>query len=226
MSADAASGAPALPARAALVFAAPGRLFDELRGRPTWIGALLLVVALSLLGALLIPKEIYFDTFLSRAPAEAPAEAVRQQAEFFYGLRYLFAAVAPPALIAAIAGSLLFVFNVILGGEARFVQLFAATAHAFLIASVGGLITIPIIRATGDLQSALALNLLVPGLEEGFLYRLLHGMSVFGLWTAVVLGIAVSRLYPKRESGGAVGTVVGLYVAMQLMGALLGGVTA
>lgn len=226
MSAEGAPGRPALPVRAGLVFTAPGRLFDELRERPAWIDVLLLIVGLSLVGTFFIPKEAYLATFLGQAPADAPAEAVQQQAEFFYGLRYVFAAVAPPVVVTIIAGFLLFVFNVILGGEARFIQLFSATAHAFLITSVGGLLTIPIIRATGDLQSALSLNLLLPGLEEGFLYRLLHGMNVFGLWTAVVLGIAVSRLYPKREAGGAIGTVLGLYLAVKLLGALMGGLTA
>lgn len=211
-----------------MVFAAPGELFDELREAPRWIGMLLLVVALSLLGTFFIPKEVYVEGFLSQArlPADAPPEAmeqVRGQAEFFYGLRYVFAAAAPPVVIAVIAGFLLFVFNVILGGEARFGQLFSATTHAFLIASVGGLLAVPIIRATGDLQSVLALHLLVPGLEEGFLYRLLHGMNLFGLWTAVVLGIGMSRMYPKREAGGAIGTVVGLYVAVKLAAAFLGG---
>lgn len=223
--ADRADGdeAPGLPLRAALVFAAPGRLFDALRERPAWIGMLVLVVALSVLTAYLIPEEAYVQAFLDQAPPDAPEEVARQQAELFYGLRYLFAVLAPPVIVAVIAGLLLFVFNVVLGGEAGFGQLFSASVHAFLVPVVGGLLTVPIIRATGDVQTALSLHLLVPGLEEGFLHRLLRGMNVFSLWACGLLGVAVDRLYPDREVGAAVGIVLGLYLAWKLAGAVVGG---
>lgn len=215
---------PGLAARAAYVFMAPGRLFDALRESPAWLGMLVLVVVLSVVGAYLIPEEAYVQAFLSQAPPDAPEEAVRQQAQAFYGLRYVFSVLAPPVVVVIVAGALLFVFNVILGGRAGFGQLFSASTHAFLIPAVGGLLTIPIIRATGDVQSSLSLHLLVPGLDEGFLHRLLSGMNVFSLWACVVLGIAVSRLYPEREVGGAVGWVLGLYLAWKLAGAAVGSI--
>ncbi len=218
--------APSLATRATLVFAAPGRLFDALRENPAWIGMLALVVALSMLSAFLVPQEAYVEAFLSQAPPDAPEEAVRDQAELFFRLRYPIAVVAPLVIVTVVAGVLLFVFNVILAGRASFTQLFSGSAHAFLIPAVGGLLTIPIIRATGDVQSTLALHLLVPWLEEGFLFRLLQGMNVFSLWACVVLGIGMSRLYPEREPGGAVATVLGLYLAWKLAGAVLGGLAA
>lgn len=220
------AGTPGLPTRAMLVFAAPARLFDALREEPRWIGMMLVVVALSLLSALLIPEDVYVQAFLDQAPAEAPAEAVRQQADLFYGLRYAFAALGPPLVVLVIAGFLLFVFNVILGGEASFSPLFSATTHAFLIPALGGLLTVPVINATGDLNSALALHLLVPGLGEGFLLRFLQGLNVFGLWASAVLGIAVARLDPARELRGAAGTVLGFYVGLKAVFALLGGLGA
>ena len=222
MSAD----GPGLPARAAWTFAAPGRLAESLGERPAWIDATLALVALSVLSAFLIPQEVYVQAFASQAPADAPSEAVRQQAELFYGLRFVFAVLAPPLVVAIIAGVSLFVFNVILGGRATFRQLFALSAHAFLIPTVGGLLTIPIIRATGDLQSSLSLHLLVPGLEEGFLHRLLQGTNVFSLWACVVLGIGVERLYDERGLRGAVGTFLGLYLAWKVLAALAGGLAS
>jgi len=215
--------APSLPARATLTFAAPGRLGEALRERPAWLDVLLLLVGLSVLSAALIPEEVYVDAFLSQAPPDAPEEAVRQQAELFFGLRWVFAVLAPPLVVAVIAGVSLFVFNVVLGGAASFRQLFSLAAHAFLIPTVGALLTIPIIRATGDLESSLSLHLLVPGLDEGFLYRLLRGTSVFSLWACVVLGVGVERLYEGRSLRFAVGTYLVLYGAWKVLAALVGG---
>lgn len=221
MSAD----APSLPVRAAWVFGAPARLAESLRERPSWIDGLLLLVALSVLSAFLVPEEVYLEAFASQAPADAPDEAVRQQAELFYGLRFVFAVLAPPVVVTVIAGVILFVFNVVLGGRATFGQLFSLSTHAFLIPTVGGLLTIPIIRATGDLQSTLSLHLLVPDLGEGFVRRLLMGTNVFSLWACVVLGIGIERLYDERGVRGAVGTILGLYLGWKVLAAVAGGLT-
>lgn len=218
--------APALPTRAALTFAAPGRLAASLRDRPAWLDVLLLLVGLSVLSAALIPEEIYIDAFLSQAPPDAPEEAVRRQAELFFGLRWVFAVLAPPVVVAIIAGLSLFVFNVVLGGAASFRQLFALSAHAFLIPTVGALLTLPIIRATGDLESSLSLHLLVPGLDEGFFFRLLRGTSVFSLWACVVLGVGVERLYEGRTLRVAIGTYLLLYAAWKVLAAAAGGLAS
>lgn len=219
---------PGLAARAAYVFMAPGRLFDALRTSPAWLGMLVLVVVLSLVGGFLIPQEVWVDSLLAQLPTDAPPEAVesaRGRAEALYGLRFVFSLLFPVATIVFVAGLLLFLYNVVLGGEARFGQLFSATTHAFLVVAVGGLITVPIIRASGDIEAAFALHLLVPGLDdEGFLFRVLKGITVFGVWTSVLLGIAVSRIYRRREAGAAIATVLGLYLAMKLAGAVLGGI--
>lgn len=214
---------PNLAVRTAQVFVAPGRLFDLLRERPVWAGAIVLVAVLSLAASLLIPESLFREMFMAGVPAGTDPAAVEGQIEFFATFRHVMSAVLPPVVVVVVAGLLLFVFNLLFGGEARFRQLLSATSHGMLISSVGGLLTVPILRATGDIQTAMALHLLVPGLEEGYLYRLLHGVNVFSLWTAVVLAVAVSRIYPSRSVGGAAATILGLYVAMKAVFALFGG---
>lgn len=214
---------PNLAVRVGQLFVAPGRLFDRLRERPAWLGAMLLVVALSLAGSLLLPEQLFRDAFMSGVPEGTDPAAVQGQMEFFLTLRHVLSAVIPPIVIVLTAGLLLFLFNLVLGGEASFRQLLSASAHAMLITTVGGLVVLPIMRATGDVQTALALHLLVPGLEEGYLYRLLHGLNVFSLWTAVVLAVAVDRIYPSRAFGGAAATILGLYVGLKAVFALFGG---
>lgn len=204
----------------------PGRLFDRLRERPAWIGALVLMMAAGAVTTWLMPDELLREAVTMNMPADAPAEQVETAARFARIGGYAGAALGPPIVTAIVAGLLLFVFNVVMGGAARFRQLFAVTAHSLLIPAVGGLLVLPLMIANNDPQTALALHLLVPGLEEGFLYRLLHGLNVFGVWTTVLLGLGVSRVYDDRGFGGSAAVLLALYVGMKLGWALLGGLGA
>ena len=215
---------PNLAVRAVQVFAAPGKLFDRLRERPVWLGAMLLVVALSVVSSLLIPEELVRQAFLAGVPEGTDPSEV-QGIETMMSLRHGFAVVVPPIVMVILAAVLLVVFNLLFGGRASFRQLLSATTHAMLIPTVGGLLTLPILQATGDLETTMALHLLVPGLGEGYLYRFLHGLNVFSLWAAVVLAVAVSRVYPSRTVGSAAATILGLYVAMKAITAVFGGMS-
>lgn len=217
---------PALPTRVVQLFVSPAKLFDGLRERPAWLGALGLLVALGGLAAFLLPTELMEQAMLAQAPPDAPPEQLEQMEQiasaaawtkYLVVLFWVFAA-------AAVPGLLITVYNFALGGTASYRQLFAATVHALLIPVIGGLATLPLILQTGDIQTALALHLLVPGIDtDTFLYRLLLGLNVFGLWCCVVLGVAVSRIYPDRTAGNAAMVVLGAYVLFKALAALAGG---
>lgn len=207
---------PSLPVRLAQVFFSPGDLFERLRERPAWVGALLVIVALNVAATLAMPEELFRQMLAERMPPDADP----RQLEGALGVARVWgAAVAllgPPIVIAVLAGAVLLVYNVLLGGEATFRQLYSASAHAFFISVVGGVLVLGLMIARGDPDVALSLHLLAPGLEEGtYPFRLLRGLHVFGLWTAVVLGIAVGRIYPRRSGGSAALLLVGLYVAFK-----------
>lgn len=215
---------PGLHVRLGQLVASPGRLFEGLRAEPAWIGAMALLVAASLVTTLLLPEEIIREAMLAEAPADADVSSLEDAMGIARIAQYVFSVLGPPLVTLIVAGVLLFVFNVVLGGEAAFRQLFSVSAHALLIPFLGGLVVLPLIISTGDPQTALALHLLVPGLEaDGYVYRLLHGLNVFGLWACAVLGIAMSRLYPARTTGMAAGVIGGLYVGMKAVAALFGG---
>lgn len=214
---------PNLAVRVWELVMSPGRLFDRLRERPAWIGALVLMVVVALISTWIMPEEILREAATVNMPEDASPEQVESAVGFARIASYIGSVIGPPVAVAVVAGVLLFVFNVILGGAARYVQLFSATAHAMLITTLGGILVLPLVLSSGDPQTALALHLLLPGVEEGFLYRLLHGLNVFGLWAATLLGLAVSRIYPGRTFGGAAGAVLGMYVATKLLWAVLGG---
>lgn len=212
---------PGLPARIVQVFVSPAALFDRLKERPVWIGMMLLLVAVSVVSSFLVPEEVMRELVRTQLPADAGEAQIDQAVGFARVWGRVMAVVGTPVTVAVIAGILILVYNVLLGGDGRYGQLFSATTHAFAIYTVGGLLTLALIVSRGEMTT-LSLNLLIPGLEEGFLFRLLRGINFFSLWTAAVLGIAVSRIYPKRSAGAATVLLIVLYVLLAAIFAALG----
>lgn len=212
---------PNLFTRFIQVFVSPGALFERLRERPLWVGAVILVVVLSIGSNLLLPDEVTRQVLEQQMGPEATAEQIDRTVAIVRVWGRVASVAFPPLVIAAIAGILILIYNVFTGGEATYRQLFSASAHAFFIYTVGGLITLALILARGEVVT-LSLNLLLPGMEEGYLFRLLRGLNVFSLWTGAVLGIAVSRIYPGRSAGRAAAVIIGLYVVLVAIFALFG----
>lgn len=214
-----AEGLPNLAVRFGQVFFSPGELFDRLRERPAWIGAILLLIALNLLAVLLMPEDLLRQMMEAQIPGGAdPAQAQEQMDTMmrFGRISSVIGSLVMPLLATAvISGVVIAIYNGILGGEAAFRQAFSVTAHASFIYAVGGLLTLGLMIARGEPGVSLSLHLLVPGLGEGYLYRLLRGLGFFGLWTSVVLALGVTRLYPKRSFGNAAAVLLGLYVAFK-----------
>lgn len=219
---------PNLAVRAGQVFYAPGALFDRLRARPAWVGAVGLLVGLSLAATVLLPTELLVEAMQAGVPPDADPEAARSVEDFaestlFQVFRFGGAVVFPLLQALVLAGLVMFIFNLVLGGSASFEQALSASAHALIIYAVGSLLVVPLILQTGDPETLLALDLLVPGLDpEAFLGRFLGGLNVFALWSAAVLGVGVGQLYPARSAGSSAALLVGLYAAAKLLTALLG----
>lgn len=215
---------PALPARLAQVVFSPGALFEKLRERPVWLGALLTLVVLSVAANLLIPEELIRQAVMEQLPDDADSSSVETAIRVAGVLRLIGPIVFPPLLAVFLAAVVLLIYNLLGGGEASFAQATSATSHVLFIPTLGGLLTVPLMLAAGDVQVTLGLHLLMPGLDsEGFAYNFLHGLNFFGIWAAVVLGIAVSRIYGRRSAGSSMALFLSLYVVMKAAGAALFG---
>lgn len=219
-----ASGVADLPIRAALVFVAPGTLFDRLGRNPAWMGMLALAVVLSVGSVYVLPTDLMEQLIRSQMDAEAAEADVQTVVGAGRWLAYTGAVLIPPMLAALLAGLLYFTYTLMLGGRGDFAQLFSAAVHATLIVVVGELVLSAVMIAGGDPEIRLALHLLLPGLDpDTYAYAFLRGLNVFSLWTAAVLGIAVGRLYDRRSGGAAAALLIGLYVAMKAAVPLVAG---
>lgn len=166
---------PGLLVRAGQVIVSPGRLFDRLRRRPVWLGALLLVAAAGLLWAALIPEELLVEAARRSLPSDMEAAEVERIARFSRYGNFVGAVVGPFLVATIVAGIVFFAYTVVLGGEATYRQTFSVTAHALIIPAAGTLLTVPLVLSTGDVQTVLALHLLVPDPDaDAYLFRFLR----------------------------------------------------
>jgi len=205
--------------RVVQVFVSPGALFDSLKRRPVWIDAMLLLIALGVAAQLLIPEETLRRVMEAQLPAGSDPAQLDQIVGIARKWGVAIAAITTPISVAAVAGLLMLAYNVILGGEATFRQLFSATTHAFLILTAGGFLVLGLVL-TGSDQVVISPALLLPDLGNGYLARFAYRINLFAIWNSVVLGIAVSRIYPKRSAGGATAYLLVLYAMVVAVSAL------
>jgi hypothetical protein len=224
---DAPAAEPPLPnlaVRVGQLFVSPGKLFDALRRQPKWLGALLLVVGIALLSSVLIPSDIITESLrqqMLRSRPDAPAEAIQKGLAMARIFTFVGPVVFMPLVIVVVSAVFFLIYEMGLGGEAGFRAVFSATSHTMLIPTIGGLATLPVVIKAKDLQATLTMDLLTPGLDHaGYAYRFLHGIGFFGVWAAVVLGIALSRIYPKRSAGGSISLVLVFYLGLKAVQAI------
>lgn len=209
------SGTPeAIPVRLVRVFVAPGRLFAALRQRPLWFTATLLGAALVVLSTALIPGEIWDETMRQQMletggqlPEGIDFGTIQRVAAAVFGGVFWF------VWVFLLAGILSVVFAFVLGDDGRYRQYLAVTAHALLIAAVGGLATVPLRIVRRD--PGLTLNVgLFADLEPGYLMNFLTTLDLFLLWSYVVMAVGVHEIDPRRSWASAAAILLTVAVVL------------
>ena len=157
---------------------------------PTWVAPLLLLLALGVLAAFLIPEEVVEQStrkMLSKMPGMGGAAAAELDSHDYSPTsvtNLLSGAVGMTIVALFTALWALLLFRGILGGEGRFKQYFSMVLIAGFVAFAGGLVSIPLQIRSNDLFATLSVGTLLPFLGEGFLRtwmncdRPLHHLAV------------------------------------------------
>ena len=148
------------------------------------------------------------DQFYDQMEARAP------MARYYAAGSILFFG---PLVSAVVAGIILLIFNVVLGGEARYKQAFAVVAHAEVLNALQQLFILPLNYVRETMASATTLAVFLPMLNEtSFFARFLGWIDLFRIWWLVSLAIGAAVLY-KRKSGPIAWTLIGVYVVFALV---------
>lgn len=126
-----------------------------------------------------------------------------------------------PLFSAAVSGILLLVFSTLMGGTAKFKQVFAIGAHSGVVSSLSGVITAGLILSgaepTGTTPPGTNLGIFVPMLEEtSFITSFLSSIDLILVWWILSLSIGLGVLY-KRRTGGIATSLICVYVVLALI---------
>ena len=216
---------PGLFSRYVRVFTAPDTLFQGLRRRPHWAGAMLLGSCIVLAGAILLPPELTIATMRERILEQGrtfPPGSAGQMTVVRYGgavAAFVFWAV----MLAVFAGVVTVFFAFLLGHEGSYRQYLAVVAHAHLISATSNILHVPLRIAAEDAQLLLSLGAFAIFLEPGYMLRLLSFLDLFGLWAWVLVGLGVARIGRKESAVGASVIVMVIPVTMAAVLAIFTG---
>jgi hypothetical protein len=126
-------------------------------------------------------------------------------------------AISLPLMGLIIAGIALGVFNAILGGAAKFKQVYAIVSHSGVVITLATLFGLPLAYARETMSSTTNLGVFLPFLDESsFPARFLGSIDLFQIWWIVSLSIGLGVLYRKR-TGPIATTMIIIYVAIALI---------
>ncbi len=220
-----------LPARLIGVLTSPGATFRSVVAHPAWFGVLAVQIVVTALAFVVFfstdaGKAAYVDQAVSSIESFGGSvnadmyEGIQRQAEYARVIQPVSMLIFGPVVTALFAALIYGVFAV-LGGEARFKQVFAVVAHAGVVTSLQPLFTLPLNYQRQTMSSATNLGVFLPMLEEGsFLASLLGVIDLFYIWYVVVLGIGLAVLYRRRTTP----IVVGLLAVLVTIGVVIAAV--
>jgi hypothetical protein len=200
-------------------------VFQALRDKPVWFGALAVSAAVLFLSTVFIPTDVWIE--FSRAQIIESGQEVPAGFEAGGALVRIVSVIVGPiaffVMAFIISGVITLIFSIILGDEGRYSQYLTVMAHASIISSTGALLLLPLKLAQGDPSVTLNVGTFAFFLEEGYLYRVLKMIDLFGLWSFAVMAVGVSKIDPRRGFGSALTVFMLLAVGMALLFGLFGG---
>ncbi len=207
------------------IFTSPGRVFEHLKARPSWLVILLLVAA-----SIAILNIAFMSTQTGEELArQAVVEQVRGRgvtlSEEQLDQQFMIQKIAAPVvmfiwfpLLSLIITTLVYLaFNILLGGDATFRQVFSITSHVFPIVVLQALLTTGLIFMKNSLTANTSFAVFVPFLEQdNLVYMILRGFDIFFIWAFGLIALGTSKLYGFPGSKCA-GVVFGIYGGIAIL---------
>jgi hypothetical protein len=205
-------GAPplSLPARFLGIITAPKETFASVAAHPRWLGMMVLVTLIVAAGAALpmttdagreasLRQQVEQQEALGFPVSDQQYEGMRRTLPFIPYMTAGSILVGTVFMTLISAGILFVVFNVAMGGNASFKQLFAVLIHAGVISALQQLFTGPLNYFRGAVTSATNLAVLLPMVDsKSFLGRVLSMTDLFLIWYVLVLAIGLAVLYGRK----------------------------
>jgi hypothetical protein len=222
------AASPGLLARLIGVVFSPRETFEAVAARPRWLGvmAVTLVIGAACQYFILSSPELQ-DNIINRQiramEAQGPvSDAQVATVERFIGLMpsiYAGAAfIIGPLFVALIAGILMWIFTMLMGGNGTFKQVYAVVTHSGVVSTLAGIFSAALVLAgippSGVRPPGANLGVFVPMLEEtSFVAVMLTSIDLILVWWLITLATGLAVLY-KRRTGGIATTLIAIYLVI------------
>lgn len=217
------------------IFTGPVKVFEYLRLRPDYLTPIILAIILAIFSAVLIHDIAINDQIIKfeendRIPQEQKERILDGLEASKEGPRKLAGIIVFPILgviiiFALISAIFLFIGNVLLGGKARFKQIFSAYGYSFLIASIlGTIVKLPMMLSQQTTQIHLSPAVFLDSSAEGSaLFRFMSSLDIFEIWSLIVFGIGFAVIYRFSQLKGVVSVIIAWLVYVVIFKVVLGG---
>ena len=208
------------------IFGDPKKTFEALSGKPTWIGPLLIFLAIAiLLTQLSLPviMEAQKEKILSNPDI---SEQQREAMEPFFvvntgaRLRTLGGQVViTPIIFLVLAGIFYLVGSIFLGGDTTYKKVLAVVSWSWLIFTLSTIVTMTLAMIKGDMNVSLSLALLLSADAIGTkLHTFLSKFDFFTIWFLVVFatGFGIIYRFTTAKAYTAVGILWAIWIALSV----------
>jgi len=223
------------------VLFSPGKTFEDIVRKPSWVLPVVIITLLSILVSVAINQRINWRDFMNqqieKSPRASQLSAEQKQQQIEGGVKfapistYVFGTIGPIFLV-LIVGLLMWAAYSLLGGiSTNFGTAFGVTAHAFLTGLVSSPLLVLILYlkpyGTADLDNPLATNLAVvlPDGAAKWLVALCKNIDIIEFWTLILLAIGFAAINPKKLKGSKTFSIAltlwVIYVACRMGTALI-----
>lgn len=214
-----------LPTRLTKVFFSPGEVFEYTAKNPVWFGALAVGAVVIALSMLLIPGEIWVQGMREQAAqqgGEVP-DFMTSAGPVFRLISALSGVIGTFLMTFIVAGVVTLFFAFLMGDDGRYKQYLAVQSHALIIGAVGSLLLVPLRIIQEDPSLTLNIGTFLPFLEEGYAFRVLKLIDLFGIWGSIVAAVGITKIDPRRGFTSALIFFLALAVGMALLFGIFGG---
>jgi hypothetical protein len=181
------------------LFVDPRKTFAAVKPNHEWVIIWLIVAAVSI-GAYMPIKDIVKHDQMARVEERLAQMSPEQRQEVLSGMEaqfenpiyLLFVPISQLVVMVIVAGVLLFIGNILLGGTAGYLRMLNAYAWTMLIVIPASIVTVPMVMAKGTMDVSLGLGVLTSADTGAFVKKILSSFELFGLWQVWLSAVAVS----------------------------------
>ena len=204
----------ALPARLINVFISPGRVMNQIAERPDWMGVLALTTLISAISAAFIPVDLIVETMRQRMIEQGVSVGDFGEAQrnvLRYG-RIPGTIVGTLLLQFGIAALYSVIFIFVLGDEGRYKQYLAAVSHGWFIPVLIGVLLLPLVIQTENLELRLTVDVFIVGFfEPGFVRNVAKLLDLTVIWSILVIAQGAHAIDRRRSFSSAAAIMLTIF---------------